>query len=60
MATTGRYFYTPAKRQNIGMHFTLRDRIERRISKWRHREEKPDVYMVTGYFQPVYPRGWMK
>lgn len=60
MAMTGRYFYTPARRQRIGMRITLKDRVSRWFSRMRHKEARPDVYMVTGYFQPVYPRGWGK
>lgn len=54
MPYRGRYIYTPAAGRKIGRRLTLIERIRR----WRllRRQETPDVYMVTGYCQPVYPR----
>lgn len=55
MATTGRYFYTPARQKRIGRRVTVFERIRRRYRRWKNREFEPDLYIVTGYFPPVYP-----
>ena len=49
-----RYIYTPYVAHKIGRRVTLIDRIRR----WNamRRVEQPDLMMVTGYFNPVYPR----
>lgn len=51
---TSRYIYCPMTAKHIGMKLTLRDRIGRWWNK-RHKTE-PDVYMVTGYYQPIWIR----
>lgn len=56
MATTSRYFYAPMRQKRISHRLTILERIQRRINLRKYRKEYPDVYMVTGYFPPVYPR----
>ena len=50
---TGRYIYTPMAGQHIGRRKTLIDSIRQWIR--RRTQEKPDVYMVTGYQAAVMP-----
>ena len=52
MARTGRYVFTPAGRASWQRR-TIRDRIHYWIRK--RSEEQPDVFIVTGYWQPVMP-----
>ena len=54
MAKAGRWVFCPATNSKIGHRVTLADRIRRAMLE-RYRE-KPDLYMVTGYNQPIYPR----
>lgn len=51
MATTGRYFYTPAVAGKVSRRVSLMTRIRRKLRKTAN----PDLYPVTGYFPPVYP-----
>ena len=51
---TGRYCYCPLTARDISMKITIRDRVRRWIKR-RNRTE-PDVYMVTGFFPPVWVR----
>ena len=51
MATTGRYFYTPAVTGKVNGWVSLLARLRRRYRK----AANPDLYPVTGYFPPVYP-----
>lgn len=46
-----RYCYCPMTAKRIGRRVTLFDRIRRR----KARRENPDLFMVTGYYPPVYP-----
>ena len=48
---TSRYVYCPMVTKKIGRRVTLMDRIRKR----RIRREQPDLFMVTGYYAPVYP-----
>ena len=47
-----RYCYSPAVIGKISHRLTLADRWRR----WRNRRKEPDVYMVTGFNQPVWVR----
>ena len=47
-----RYCYCPMTAKRIGRRITLLERIRRRLRK----VEKPDLYRVTGYCEPIYPR----
>ena len=49
-----RYCFNPAHAPKIGRRVTMVSRIRRWINK--RRNGRPDVFMVTGYFNPVYPR----
>jgi len=54
MAQAGRWVYCPMTQRRIGRRLTVRDRLRRWLSGWQR--EKIDVYMVTGFFEPTYPR----
>ena len=49
-----RYIYTPMTAKRLGRRVTLIDRV-RRWYAVRH-TPRPDLMIVTGYFNPVYPR----
>ena len=51
---TSRYVFCPMTSKRIGRRVTILDRIRRRRAI--RRQNRPDLYMVTGYFAPVYPR----
>ena len=46
-----RYCYCPMTAKRIGRRVTLADRVRR----WLRRPEKPDIFTVTGYNEPIYP-----
>ena len=48
-----RYCYNPMTAKKIGRRVTLLDKIRRRRAIKRN--GFPDLYLVTGYHQPVYP-----
>ena len=48
-----RYCYNPMTARRIGRRVTLFDRIRRRRAL--PRAEKPDLYPVGNYWQPIYP-----
>ena len=56
MAMTGRWFEAPMHNRRIGHRLTIGERIQRWYRLRKRREEYPDVFMVTGFCQPVYPR----
>lgn len=51
-----RYCYCPMAGKKLGRRITIADRFR----KWKIEREAlrnyPDVYMVTGYNAPVYPK----
>ena len=47
-----RYCYSPAVTGKISHRLTIADRYRR----WKRKKQRIDVYMVTGYFQPVWVR----
>lgn len=51
---TSRYIYCPMTAKDISMKLTLRDRIGRWFN--RKNRNEPDIYMVTGFFPPVWVR----
>ena len=48
---TSRYVFCPMTAKKIGRRVSLMTRIKRFFS----RPEAPDVFPVTGYYNPVYP-----
>ena len=56
MAVTGRWFEAPVHKKHIGHRLTIVERIQRWHRLNKRRKDQPDVLMVTGFFQPVYPR----
>ena len=51
MAKAGRWVFCPAAAPKIGYRVTLADRFRRWVLGWT--QERPDVYMVTGFFPPL-------
>lgn len=56
MARTGRYSYCPMTSKRLTMRITLADRIRAWKCERERRRETPDVYMVTGYYDPIRAR----
>ena len=52
---TSRYVYCPMTSKRIGQRATLAYRFRRWQKMRRDRKNGPDVYMVTGFFPPVFP-----
>lgn len=50
-----RYIFCPMTSKKIGRRVTLAYRFRRWIKERKDRKNGPDVYMVTGFFPPVYP-----
>ena len=50
-----RYIFCPMTSKKIGMRITLADRFRRWKKERENRKNYPDVFMVTGFFPPVYP-----
>ena len=50
---TSRYCYCPMTTKRIGHRMTPAERFRR--WKAKRKMAKPDLYMVTGFYPPVYP-----
>lgn len=50
-----RYIYCPMTSKRIGRRVTLADRFRKWIYERKKRRNEPDVFMVTGFYPPVYP-----
>ena len=50
-----RYCYSPMAGKKIGRRVTMMDRFRRWKNERENRKNDPDVYRVTGFFQPIYP-----
>lgn len=52
---TGRYCYCPMTAKRIGRRMTIADRFRSWQRKRRMAREEPDLFMVTGFYPPVFP-----
>lgn len=52
---TGRYVYCPMTAKRIGRRMTIADRFRSWQRKRQIRKAEPDMFMVTGFYPPVYP-----
>lgn len=52
---TSRYVYCPMTSKRIGRRVTIMDRFRRWKKERENRRNAPDVFMVTGYYPPIYP-----
>lgn len=52
---TSRYCYCPMTAKRIGRRMTLMDRFRRWKKNRENLRNEPDLYMVTGFYRPVYP-----
>lgn len=50
-----RYIFCPMTSKKIGRRVTLADRFRRWKKERENWKNEPDVFMVTGFFPPVYP-----
>ena len=50
-----RYCYSPMAGKKIGRRVSMMDRFRRWKNERENRKDEPDVYRVTGFFQPSYP-----
>lgn len=53
---TSRYCYCPMTNGHIGRRVTIIDRIRKWRNERKRRNNEPDVFTVTGYYPPYYPR----
>lgn len=51
---TSRYCFCPMTAKRIGRRVTLIDMLRKRRAL--KRMAKPDLFPVTGFYEPVYPR----